>query len=194
MTSLPLPHTAPEDVGLSTSRLARLGAVMRGEIERGRVPGAVALIARRGQLAYFESYGRLDPANAAPMAKDSIFRIYSMTKPIVSAAAMMLWEEGRFLLSDPAAKFLPELGNLKVAVTRGSEIDLVLGTKFIALRPNDAARTALLDSAGLGQLMQVVPPRGGLASQAGPLQTASTQSTVPVVDPSLLRRARQVTC
>ncbi|MDT7714101.1 MAG: hypothetical protein QOH09_93 [Pseudonocardiales bacterium] len=75
-----------------------------------------------------------------------------------------------------------------------SEIDLVLGTKFIALRPNDAARTALLDSAGLGQLMQVVPPRGGLASQAGPLQTASTQSTVPVVDPSLLRRARQVTC
>jgi CubicO group peptidase (beta-lactamase class C family) len=125
MTSLPLPHIAPEDVGLSTSRLARLGAVMRGEIERGRVPGAVALIARRGQLAYFESYGRLDPANEAPMAKDSIFRIYSMTKPIVSAAAMMLWEEGRFLLSDPAAKFLPELGDLKVAVTRGSEIDLV---------------------------------------------------------------------
>jgi CubicO group peptidase (beta-lactamase class C family) len=125
MTSLPLPHATPEDVGLSTWRLARLGAVMRGEIERGRVPGAVALIARRGRLAYYESYGRRDPAGDAPMAKDDIFRIYSMTKPIVSVAAMMLWEEGRFLLSDPIGKFLPELGAPKVALTRGSEIDLV---------------------------------------------------------------------
>jgi CubicO group peptidase (beta-lactamase class C family) len=125
MTSIPLPQAAPEDVGLSTTRLERLSSVMRGEIERGRVPGAVALIARRGRLAYFESYGRLDPARPAPMATDSIFRIYSMTKPIVSVAAMMLWEEGRFLLSDPIGKFLPELGALKVAVTRGSELDLV---------------------------------------------------------------------
>jgi CubicO group peptidase (beta-lactamase class C family) len=134
MTSLPLPHTAPEDVGLSTSRLARLGLVMRGEIERGRVPGAVALIARGGRLAYFESYGRLDPANDTPMAKDSIFRIYSMTKPIVSVAAMMLWEEGRFLLSDPVGKFLPELGNPKVAMTRGSEIDLVDAERPITIQ------------------------------------------------------------
>lgn len=125
MTSIPLPRAAPEDVGLSSSRLARLGAAMRGEIELGRIPGAVALIARRGRLGHFESYGRLDPAGNAPMANDSIFRIYSMTKPIVSVAAMMLWEEGRFLLSDPVGKFLPELGSLKVAVTRGSEIDLV---------------------------------------------------------------------
>jgi hypothetical protein len=75
-----------------------------------------------------------------------------------------------------------------------SEIDLALGTKFLALRPNDAARTALLDSAGLGRLMQVVPPHGGLAAQAGPPDTGSIQPAVPVVDPSLLRRARQVTC
>src|ERR1700674_5173814 len=101
MTSTPLPDAVPEDVGLSTAGLARLGSVMRGEIERGRVPGAVALVARRGRLAYFESYGRRDPRSPDPMATDSIFRIYSMTKPIVSVAAMMLWEEGRFLLSDP---------------------------------------------------------------------------------------------
>jgi CubicO group peptidase (beta-lactamase class C family) len=125
MTSVPLPHATPEDVGLSTAGLARLGSVMQGEIERGRVPGAVALVVRRGRLAYFESYGRRDPANGAPMATDSIFRIYSMTKPIVSVAAMMLWEEGRFLLSDPIEKYLPELGARRVAVTRGSEIDLV---------------------------------------------------------------------
>ena len=107
MNSLPLPQATPEDVGLSTAGLNRLGRVMSGEVQRGRVPGAVALIARRGQVAYFESFGRRDPAAGAPMAKDSIFRIYSMTKPIVSVAAMMLWEEGRFLLSDAAAKYLP---------------------------------------------------------------------------------------
>jgi CubicO group peptidase (beta-lactamase class C family) len=134
MTSLPLPYATPEDVGLSTARLARLGSAMRGEIERGRVPGAVALIARRGRLAYFESYGKRDPANSAPMAKDSIFRIYSMTKPIVSVAAMMLWEEGRFLLSDPVGKFLPELSALKVALTRGAEIDLVDAERPITIQ------------------------------------------------------------
>ena len=134
MTSIPLPLAAPEDVGLSTTRLERLGSVMRGEIERGRIPGAVALIARRGRLAYFDSYGRLDPARVEPMAKDSIFRIYSMTKPIVSVAAMMLWEEGRFLLSDPIGKFLPELGTLKVAVTRGSELDLVDAERPITIQ------------------------------------------------------------
>ena len=115
MSALPLSQAVPEAVGLATAGLTRLGRVLRGEIERGRVPGAVALIARRGEIAYFESFGQRDPANGAPMARDSIFRIYSMTKPIVSVAAMMLWEEGRFLLSDPIGKFLPELGAVSVA-------------------------------------------------------------------------------
>jgi CubicO group peptidase (beta-lactamase class C family) len=134
MTSLPLPKATPEDIGLSTAGLARLGRVMTGEVERGRVPGAVALIARRGRLAYFESFGMRDPASAAPMQLDTIFRIYSMTKPIVSVAIMMLWEEGRFLLSDPIGKFLPELGNLKVAVTRGAEIDQVDAERPITIQ------------------------------------------------------------
>ena len=121
----PLPPAAPEEIGLSTHRLARLGAVMQGEVERGRVPGAVALIARRGRIAYFESFGQRDPAAGAPMAKDAIFRIYSMTKPITSVAAMMLWEEGRFLLSDPIAKYLPELSDLQVAVERDGQIERV---------------------------------------------------------------------
>ena len=134
MTSLPLPHATPEDIGLSTAGLARLGSVMRAEIERGRVPGAVALVARRGRLACFESFGRRDPAQAEPMAKDSIFRIYSMTKPIVSVAAMMLWEEGRFLLSDPIGKFLPELGQRKVALVRGAETELVDAERPITIQ------------------------------------------------------------
>jgi CubicO group peptidase (beta-lactamase class C family) len=125
VTALPLPPAAPEEIGLSPLRLARLGAVMRSEIEGGRVPGAVALIARRGRLAYFESFGQRDPADGEPMAKDSIFRIYSMTKPITSVAAMMLWEQGRFLLSDPIARYLPEFSDPRVAVERDGEIDRV---------------------------------------------------------------------
>jgi CubicO group peptidase (beta-lactamase class C family) len=134
MNSFPLPRATPEDIGLSTAGLARLGRVVQDEVQRGRVPGAVALIARRGQLAYYESFGHRDPASGAPMERDSVFRIYSMTKPIVSAAAMMLWEEGRFLLSDPVAKFLPELGNVKVAVAQGADLKLVDAERAITIQ------------------------------------------------------------
>jgi CubicO group peptidase (beta-lactamase class C family) len=125
VTSPPLELAAPEEVGLSSRRLARLGRVLRDEIERGRLPGAVALIARRGRVGFFDSFGQRDAASGAPMPKDAIFRIYSMTKPITSVAAMMLWEEGRFLLGDPIAKYLPELSNLDVAMERGTEIERV---------------------------------------------------------------------
>jgi CubicO group peptidase (beta-lactamase class C family) len=134
VTSLPLPPAVPEEIGLSSVRLARLGAVMRSEIDRGRVPGAVALIARRGRLGLFESYGRRDAASGAPMANDSIFRIYSMTKPITSVAAMMLWEEGRFLLSDPIAKYLPDLSDLKVAVEGGGAIEQVPAARAVTIQ------------------------------------------------------------
>jgi CubicO group peptidase (beta-lactamase class C family) len=134
VTSLPLPLAVPEEIGLSSMRLARLSAVMRGEIERGRVPGAVALIARRGRLGFFESFGQRDAAAGEPMTKDTIFRIYSMTKPITSVAAMMLWEEGRFLLSDPVAKYLPDLADLKVAVERGGELERVPALRAITIQ------------------------------------------------------------
>ncbi len=125
MTEPPLPLVTPQEVGLSSARLARLSAVMSAEVQRGRVPGAVALIARRGRIAFFESFGQRDPASAAPMTPDSIFRIYSMTKPITSVAAMMLWEEGKFLLSDPIVKYLPELADLKVAIGHGGMFERV---------------------------------------------------------------------
>lgn len=134
MTSLPLPQAVPEDVGLSSAGLARLGNVIQDEIARGRVPGAVALVARHGRIAYFERFGVRDPASEGPMADDSIFRIYSMTKPIVSVAAMMLWEAGRFLLSDPIGKYLPELANPKVAVARGAEIELAAAERPITIQ------------------------------------------------------------
>src|SRR5512134_2214263 len=89
----------PEIAGLSQERLARLAAVLRSDVSEGRIPGAVVLVARDGKVALFEAIGFRDRAANAPMQKDAIFRLYSMTKPIVSVAAMMLVEEGRMLLS-----------------------------------------------------------------------------------------------
>jgi CubicO group peptidase (beta-lactamase class C family) len=132
--SASLPFAAPEEVGLSRARLTRLTDMLRAEIERGRAPGAVALVARRGKVAYFESLGVRDPASGAPMQKDTIFRIYSMTKPIVSVAAMMLWEEGQFLLNDALAKYLPEFGRMKVAVPRDGNIELVPAARDITIQ------------------------------------------------------------
>lgn len=130
----PLAHVAPEEIGLSSARLARLGEVLREEIERGRVPGAVALIARRGRVGYFESFGVRDPVSGAPMTKDAIFRIYSMTKPITSVAAMMLWEEGRFLLSDSIADYLPEFSHPQVAVERAGAVERVPADRAITIQ------------------------------------------------------------
>jgi len=107
-----------ERLGLSSERLDRIGAFFEGEVAQGRVPGAVALVARRGQTAYWECFGRRDPGRADAMAKDDIFRIQSMTKPILSVGLMMLHEQGRFTLDEPAAKYLPALADMKVAVPR----------------------------------------------------------------------------
>ena len=101
--------------GLSNSGLARLDAALRDRIEAGHIPGAVGMILRDGRPVWHRAFGRRDPATAAPMLEDAIFRIYSMTKPIVSVAAMSLWEEGRFLLSDPVARFIPEFADVRLA-------------------------------------------------------------------------------
>jgi CubicO group peptidase (beta-lactamase class C family) len=112
----PLPTARPEEVGLSSQKLARVTEVIKGEIARGRYPGAVAIVARRGKIAYYEALGQRDPQSGAPMTKDAIFRLYSMTKPFTSVAAMMLVEDGRMLLNDPVSKYLPKLRNLQVSV------------------------------------------------------------------------------
>ena len=113
-----LPTATPEEVGLSSQKLARVTDVVKSEIAKGRYPGAVALVARRGKVAYFEALGQRDPLTGAPMAKDAIFRLYSMTKPFTSVAAMMLVEDGRILLNDPVSKYIPKLANLQVSVPR----------------------------------------------------------------------------
>lgn len=106
----------PEDVGLSTERLARIGQALNGQIEARGFPGAVALVARKGRIAYFETTGQLDPKTGAAMTKDAIFRLYSMTKPFTSVAMMQLVEDGRIRLGDPVGAYLPQLAKLHVVV------------------------------------------------------------------------------
>ena len=120
-THTPLAHAHPADVGLCPDRTQRLMDVLRREVASGRLPGAVAMVARRGQIALFEAVGLQDPATGAPMQTDSIFRIYSMTKPVVSVAVMMLVERGQLLLSDPVSHWLPEFANQQVATSNGLE-------------------------------------------------------------------------
>jgi CubicO group peptidase (beta-lactamase class C family) len=109
-----LPTARPESVGMSSERLARLNADMKNLVDQGRLAGAVTMVARHGKLVEFEAVGKRDLAAGAPMQRDSIFRIYSMSKPITGVAMMMLFEEGKWQLEDPVAKYIPEFANLKV--------------------------------------------------------------------------------
>lgn len=120
----PLPQAKPESLGLSSVRLQRMSDAFKREVDKGTLPGATVLVARKGQVGWFDAIGRQAPGGAA-MAHDSIFRIFSMTKPIVSVGIMMLVEDGHFILSDPVSKFIPEFANTKVGVENNGKLDLV---------------------------------------------------------------------
>ena len=109
-----LSFAEPAELGFLPDRIARLQSVLQDEINRERLPGAVVMIARHGKIALLESLGWQDPAARIPMQTDSVFRIYSMTKPIVSVAIMMLYEQGRLLLTDPVGKFIAEFAKQQV--------------------------------------------------------------------------------
>lgn len=130
----PLPHGRPQALGFSTARLARMTDAFRRDIDNGTIPGVVAMAARHGQIGYFEALGAQDPATGTPMAKDSLFRIFSMTKPIVSIAIMQLVEDGELLLSDPLEKFIPEFAAQKVGVEHDGKLDLVARTRPITIQ------------------------------------------------------------
>ena len=106
---------APHEVELSAERLKHISSTAQRFIDEGEVAGAVTLVARRGKVAHFEAYGMMDIEADKPMQKDTIFRIYSMTKPVAAVGVMMLCEEGKLTLDAPASVYLPELSGLKVA-------------------------------------------------------------------------------
>lgn len=115
-TAAPLPTAAPEEVGMSSERLARITSMLTSAIDSGELPGAVVMVARDGKLVYSRNLGSQNKATGAAMREDSIFRIYSMTKPIVSVAAMMLIEQGKLSLADPVSKFIPAFADTKVGI------------------------------------------------------------------------------
>ena len=117
----PLPMSKrPEDVGISTSRLERVRARMKADVESGRIPGGVLLVARNGKIASFDALGFQERKAQKPMRNDAIFRIASMTKPIVSVAAMILAEEGKLDIGAPVAQYLPEFKDAKVGVEKAA--------------------------------------------------------------------------
>lgn len=141
-----LPTAKPEQVGMSSERLERLTDRMQWYIDEGKVAGTVTLIAREGKVVHYRAQGFKNREEKVPMKEDDIFVIMSMTKPLVSTALMMLFEEGHFLLSDPISKFLPEYENLKVGGENGESVPA---------RPI-TFRDALTHTSGVGRA-----PRGG---------------------------------
>ncbi|MCZ6675445.1 MAG: serine hydrolase [Verrucomicrobia bacterium] len=119
-----LPFAKPESVGMSSDRLTRIDHILQQHIDKGDFSGAVSLVSRHGKIVHFKSFGLRDIEANQPMEKNTLVRIYSMTKPIVSAALMMLHEEGKFQLNDPVTKYIPQFKDLKV-LEDGYEVDPV---------------------------------------------------------------------
>lgn len=127
--------TQPEKLGFSTERLGRIHSVMQRFVDEGKFAGILTMIVRKGQIVHFDSVGMRDIANGKPVEEDTIFRIYSMSKPITSAAVMMLVEEARLRLCDPVSDYLPEFKNVQVAESgEDGEVRLVTPRRPINIR------------------------------------------------------------
>jgi CubicO group peptidase (beta-lactamase class C family) len=131
-----LGYAKPEEAGFSRERLDRIISTLNDDVAKGTIPGATLLILRNGKIALYDSVGWLDPATKTPMPKDAIFRIYSMSKPITSVAAMILVEQGKLLLGDPVQKYIPAFAQMKVALQKpGTEtFDLVPAARPITVQ------------------------------------------------------------
>jgi len=142
-----LPTVRPELVGLSTERLARIGEVMQMYVDQGKLGGAVTLVARNGKVAYFQSFGKLDPTTGAVMPTDAVFRIASQTKAVTSVAVMILFEEGKLLLGDPVSKYIPEFKDTTVAVPEAAKKGP--GYKVVPAKRPITVRDLLTHTAGI---------------------------------------------
>lgn len=140
---------APEEVGMSTSRLANIRTVMSKHVAEKHIAGASALIARHGKIAYQEAFGMADVEAGIPMKMDTIHRIYSMSKPITSVAMMMLYEEGKFQLNDPVAKYIPDFARMQVGIEEKDPATGKLILKTAPARRPITIRDLLRHTAGL---------------------------------------------
>ena len=124
--ALDLAVNEPETAGFSSERLERLHALIQGEIDQKQLAGAVTILARHGKVVEYKTYGQRDIATAAPMTKDTIFRAYSMSKPVTGVAMMILYEQGKWLPSEPISKYIPEFAHLKVFKGADAEGKMIL--------------------------------------------------------------------
>src|SRR5213592_3996028 len=157
----PLPVAKPEQVGMSAPRLAKIGEALRREVADGSFRGAVVMVARKGKLVYQDAVGM--QTVSAKMTPEAIFRIYSMTKPLVSVAAMMLVEDGTIQLTDPVSKYLPGFDKLQVSVATKNDA----GATTYTLVPQERQMTVqdlLRHTSGLayGEITQNAPVKEGL--------------------------------
>lgn len=165
--------TSPESLGLSSERLARIAPVMQSYIDEKKLAGILTLIARRGKVAHCETYGMQDIEANKPMQVDTIFRIYSMTKTIVSVAAMMLYEENKFHLDDPVTKYIPAFKKLKVYA--GPDFT---GLKLVDLERDMIIRDLFIHTAGLSYGFFEDTPVDKLYRQAKVLYSENTLETM----------------
>lgn len=121
LVGYPLPTAAPEEVGLSGKKLSDTVSAMQKLVDEQRIAGGVVVVARRGKVAQFEPCGTMDIEDQKPMTRDTIFRMYSMSKPITSVAAMILYEEGKIKLDDPVHEYIPQFKGLKVVADPDAE-------------------------------------------------------------------------
>ena len=165
------PATA-ESVGISTDRLSRLDIAMKRLVDDKQVAGLVTLLERHGKIVDFNAAGQLDVRKADPVQKDSIFRIYSMTKPVTGVAMMLLYEEGKWQINDPVSRYIPEFGRLKVYVGKNDD-----GTpKLEDARRSMTMRELMTHTGGLGYVLNPANPvdkmiiDGGVLNAGAPLQ------------------------
>lgn len=153
----------PEDVGFSSARLANLNRLIYSYIKQGLIPGAVAVIARQGKLVHFNAYGQMDIEQDKPMREETIFRIYSMTKPLTTIALLILYEQGHFQLSDPVSRFIPSFKHLKV----------LEGDKLVEPKREMTIHDLLIHTAGFSHLLHEASPIGSLYRSASLLDAHS---------------------
>ena len=144
-----LPIASPESVGVSSKRLEKISQAMQAEVEQKRLPGAVVMVARKGKLVYFQAFGKLNNGTDAPMQIDSVFRIYSMTKPLVSTALMMLVEDGKVQLTDPVSKYLPTFKSPMVSVATHDPLYNSVSFKLLPANKEPTIQDLLRHTSGL---------------------------------------------
>jgi CubicO group peptidase (beta-lactamase class C family) len=178
----PLPQAKPESLGLSSVRLQRLSDAFKREIDKGTLPGATVMVARRGQIGWFDALGRQSPAASTPMAHNTLFRIFSMTKPIVSIGVMMLLEEGHFILNDPVAKFIPEFADQQVGVENNSKLDLVALNRPITIQDLLRHTSGIIsDNTGRGLVQQLYQKSGARNRKISNAEHAAIIAKLPLM-------------